>query len=219
MTFLTNACLSLAHGWHPAVRVYLRYVWIAVRSEELAALPEAVEGRDDGTGYDDLEDLLHEVLVEARTGGQLAQVLQRPRHLTDEDLHAEGLLHDAQVRQQRLIVQYRRVLVLECLYEELVVGGGVHVAEVLVGVGELLLETPADLQPQLVHVRVDDDGLEADTEGAEYEGRHEDDDAGVLVNAPADLEEVGLEEVPQVDARSTPVRLALRERKEEEDIC
>lgn len=168
----------------------LRYVRISIGSEELAALPEAVERRDDGAGYHNFENLLHEVLVEARTRWQLTEIFERPRHLPDVYFNAERLLDHAEVREQRLIVQYRRVFVLYRLYQQLIVGGRVHVAQRLLCVGELLLETSTDLQPKLVDVCVDDDGLEADTKRAQHEDGHEDDDAGMLVDTPAELEEM-----------------------------
>jgi hypothetical protein len=46
---------------------YLRYVGISIRSKKLTAFPKAVEWCDYGARYHNLEDLLHEVLVKART--------------------------------------------------------------------------------------------------------------------------------------------------------
>ena len=183
---------------------------IPVGSEEFASLPKAVERRDDRARNDNFQNLLHKVLIEARTRGQLAKILQSPRHFADKDLHRERLFHHFQMRQKRLIVKNCRVLVLERLYEELIVGGRVHVAQIFLRVRQLLLETSADFQPKLIHVRVDDDGLEADTEGAENERRHEDDDARVLLYAPADFEEMWLKYVTQVDWGTTAVRFALQ---------
>lgn len=140
---------------------------ISIGSEQLTALPKAIQRRNDRAWYHNFQYLLHKVLVKARTRWQLTKILQRPRHLAYKNLHRQCLLHHLQVRQQRLVVENRRVLILQRLYEQLIVRRRVHVAEVLLGVGEFLLQTAANLQPQLINVRVNDDGLETDTEGAE----------------------------------------------------
>lgn len=49
------------------------------------------------------------------------------------------------------------------------------------------------LDPELLSARVDDGGLEADTEGGQDEHSDEEDLAGVAVEEAAELEELGLE--------------------------
>jgi hypothetical protein len=49
-----------------------------VWSEQLAPLPEAVEGSDDGAGEQSLQDLLHEGDLRLGDGGLVAQVSHLP---------------------------------------------------------------------------------------------------------------------------------------------
>ncbi len=49
-----------------------------IRTEQLAPLPEAVEGSDDGAGEQSLQDLLHEGDLCLGNGGLVAQVSHLP---------------------------------------------------------------------------------------------------------------------------------------------
>ena len=50
-----------------------------VWSKELAALPEAVQGRDDGAGEEPVQNLLHKGNLCLGDGGLVAQVSHLPR--------------------------------------------------------------------------------------------------------------------------------------------
>ena len=59
-----------------------------VGSEELAPLPEAVQGRDDGAGEQPVQQLLHKGNLRLGNGGLVAQV----RHLPGPKEHAKFLI-------------------------------------------------------------------------------------------------------------------------------
>ncbi len=55
-----------------------------VWSEQLAPLPEAVEGSDDGAGEESLQYLLHEGDLRLGNGGLVAQVCHLPRPMAKQ---------------------------------------------------------------------------------------------------------------------------------------
>lgn len=191
-------------------RWYLRYVWIAIRSEEFTAFPEAIEWCYDGTWYHNLQNLLDKVLIKAWYCWRLTQVFQRPCRFAHKHFHRHGFLHNLQVIQQRLAMQHCLCIIgFGRLYEQLIVSWCVNVTQGLLRVGEFRFQLAAHFQPQLINIRMDYDTLESNTKCTKHQQCDEDDDSSMLVYGAAQLKEMWLEEMTQIDWRTAAVCFTL----------